>query len=44
MSLNTIKEMERAVGLLSPQEIAELYAWLDQHFPQPRMPGGAGRG
>jgi hypothetical protein len=35
MSLNTIKEIERAIGTLTPQEVQELYVWLDQHFPQP---------
>jgi hypothetical protein len=35
MSLNTIKEIERAIGALTPHEIAELYAWLDQHYPPP---------
>lgn len=35
MSANTIKEIERAIGALTPREIEELYAWLDQHYPQP---------
>ena len=35
MSPNTIKEIERAIGTLTPREIEELYAWLDQHYPQP---------
>ena len=30
MAPNTIKEIERAIETLSPQEIEELYAWLDQ--------------
>ncbi len=34
MSLNTVKEIERAIGLLTPQEVAELYTWLDQNYPQ----------
>ena len=33
MSSNTIKEIERAIGSLTPREIEELYAWLDQHYP-----------
>jgi hypothetical protein len=33
MSLTTIKEIERAIGALTPREIEELYAWLEQHFP-----------
>ena len=35
MSLNTVQEIERAIGALSPRELEELYAWLDQHGPQP---------
>jgi hypothetical protein len=35
MSLNTIQEIERAIGELSPPELEELYAWLDRHCPQP---------
>jgi len=35
MSLNTIQEIERAIGALSPPELEELYAWLDQYCPQP---------
>ncbi len=35
MSLNTIKEIERAIGALTPREIEELYVWLDQHCPAP---------
>ena len=34
MSPNTIKEVELAIGSLTPREIAELYAWLDEHHPQ----------
>ena len=33
MSLNTIKEIERAIGALTPREIEELYPWLEQHCP-----------
>ena len=35
MSLNTIQEIERAIGTLTPREIEELYAWLEQHCPPP---------
>ena len=35
MSRNTVQEIERAIGTLTPSEIQELYAWLDQHFPHP---------
>lgn len=33
--MNSVKEIERAIGELTPREIEELYVWLDQHFPQP---------
>jgi len=35
MGLNTIQEIERAIGALTPSELEELYAWLEQHCPQP---------
>jgi len=35
MSLNNIQEIERAIGALTPREIEELYAWLEQHCPPP---------
>lgn len=35
MSLNTIREIERAIGGLTPSELEELYAWLEQHHPLP---------
>ena len=35
MNLNTIQEIERAIGALTPREIEELYVWLDQHYPPP---------
>jgi hypothetical protein len=35
MSLNTVHEIERAIRTLTPSELEELYAWLDEHFPQP---------
>jgi hypothetical protein len=35
MSLNTVQEIERAIAALTPQQLAELYAWLDQYDPQP---------
>lgn len=35
MNLNTVQEIERAIGDLTPQELEELYLWLDQHHPQP---------
>jgi len=35
MNLTTVQDIERAIGALSPSEIAELYAWLDEHHPNP---------
>jgi hypothetical protein len=35
MSINTIKDIERATGSLTPREVEELYAWLEQHSPPP---------
>ena len=35
MGLNTVQEIERAIGALTPQELEELYLWLDQNCPQP---------
>jgi hypothetical protein len=35
MSISKVKEIERAIGTLTPHEVEELYAWLEQHFPQP---------
>ena len=34
MHLNTVQEIERAIDALTPQQIEELYAWLDQRHPQ----------
>lgn len=35
MNLNTVQEIERAIAALTPDQLAELYAWLDQYDPQP---------
>jgi hypothetical protein len=35
MSLNTVQEIERAITTLTLQQLAELYAWLDEYDPQP---------
>ena len=35
MSLKTVKEIEQAIGTLTPREVEKLYVWLDQHYPQP---------
>jgi hypothetical protein len=31
--MNTVLEIERAITALSPKELAELYAWMDQNSP-----------
>lgn len=31
----TVLEIERAIKMLSPQELEELYSWLDRNHPQP---------
>jgi hypothetical protein len=31
----SIQEIERAIDALTPQQIDELYRWLDQRHPQP---------
>jgi len=35
ISLNTIQEIEQAIGSLTPGELEELYLWLDEHYPNP---------
>jgi len=35
MSLDAVREIERAIGALTPPELEELYTWLDQHYPLP---------
>jgi hypothetical protein len=35
LSVNPIHEIERAIGALTPREIEELYAWLEQYCPPP---------
>jgi hypothetical protein len=34
MGLNTVEEIERAIGSLGPEELEELCGWLDQQ-PHP---------
>ena len=34
MGLNTVQEIERAIDALTPQQIEELYLWLDRNHPQ----------
>jgi len=31
--MNTVLEIERAIGALSPDELDELYRWMDQNSP-----------
>jgi hypothetical protein len=33
MRLSTVQEIERAIKELKPQELEELYVWLDQNCP-----------
>ncbi len=35
MHLNSVQEIERAIDALTPEQIEELYAWLDRRHPQP---------
>ncbi|HEY7353224.1 MAG TPA: hypothetical protein VH596_10710 [Terriglobales bacterium] len=34
MAPTTIKEIESAIKRLTRQEIEELHAWLEEHYPQ----------
>jgi len=34
MALETIHDIERAIDALSPEQLQELYSWLDRHHPQ----------
>ena len=47
LGLKTIQEIERAITALMPQELEELYSWLDQNCPHPidtRIPSDLGAG
>ncbi len=33
--LGTVQEIERAIDDLAPQQLEELFLWLDQRYPQP---------
>lgn len=33
--MNTVQEIERAINALTPEELSELYSWLDERYPQP---------
>jgi hypothetical protein len=41
MNLTTIQDIERAIDALPPQDLAELYAWLDRHRSQNTPQSGA---
>jgi hypothetical protein len=32
--MSTVQEIERAIVELSPEELQDLYAWMDEHIPQ----------
>lgn len=34
MGLDKIQEIERAIDALTPQQLEELFVWLDRHYPQ----------
>ncbi len=34
MPLSTAQEIEHAIDTLTPQQVEELYVWLDQRYPQ----------
>jgi hypothetical protein len=31
--MNSVQEIERAIGALTPQQMEDLYVWLDQRCP-----------
>ena len=41
MKLKTLQDIERAIDALPPQDLAELYAWLDRHRSQNPAQSGA---
>jgi len=41
VGLKRLQDIERAIDALPPQELAELYAWLDRHRSQSAAPLGA---
>jgi len=32
--MSTVEEIERAINSLTPEQIEQLYQWLDEHHPQ----------
>lgn len=35
MQLTTVEDIERAIDTLAPEQVEELYRWLDRYHPQP---------
>jgi len=35
MGMTTIQEIQHAIDALTPQQLDELYQWLDRHHPHP---------
>jgi hypothetical protein len=33
--MHTVREIESAIDALTPQELGELYSWLDRYHPHP---------
>ncbi len=33
--MQTVKEIEHAIGTLTPGEVQELYLWFEQNYPHP---------
>jgi hypothetical protein len=47
MAFDTVQDIERAIDELTPQQLQELYSWLDQHHPNPideRLPADVAAG
>jgi hypothetical protein len=47
LGLNKVQEIERAIDTLTPEELGELYSWLDERQPEPidaRMQSGLAAG
>lgn len=39
--MHSVADIERAIDNLTPEELAELYAWMDQHRPSRLAPTNA---
>ena len=33
--MDRVQEIERAIDSLTPEQLEELFVWLDEHHPQP---------